>query len=371
MTRLPANTRSTAISMILRRRYGGIDAVLIWPTYPNMGIDNRNQHDMIRCMPGGIAGVRQMVDDFHRRGVHVLFPMMMWDQGTRDPGNAWPQAIAETMKEIGADGVNGDTQDGVPLAFSLAADEIWSSTCLSAGGWPERRGAGLERADLGPVQVRLRAAGRPLPLARAAAPSHISPIAGTATRRTIFSLPSSTAKAGRAGKISGASGTALPLATARPPGAWPRLSAPLRRFSCSEEWRAALSHAPVRRFCQPVAAGDNRRYGPSSIAMNTTSPGGRLPFRMRRDMRYFDLYHGTELTPEHDGRPSGFVVLDRSAWIRCRAGHPGDADAESQRLMEKMKQMTAKPLASYSHEWKPLPQQLVEIAKTEAGERCS
>ncbi|MFY9950093.1 MAG: formylglycine-generating enzyme family protein, partial [Candidatus Sulfotelmatobacter sp.] len=70
----------------LEKRYGGIDAVLIWPTYPNMGIDNRNQHDMIRSMPGGVAGVKQMIADFHRRGVRVLFPMMMWDQGTRDPG---------------------------------------------------------------------------------------------------------------------------------------------------------------------------------------------------------------------------------------------------------------------------------------------
>ena len=28
------------------------------------------------------------------------------------------------MAEIGADGINGDTQDGVPLAYSLAADKI-------------------------------------------------------------------------------------------------------------------------------------------------------------------------------------------------------------------------------------------------------
>src|SRR5271170_6637629 len=67
----------------LEKRYGGIDAVLIWPTYPNMGIDNRNQQDMVRTMPGGVAGVKQMIADFHRRGVRVLFPMMMWDQGTR------------------------------------------------------------------------------------------------------------------------------------------------------------------------------------------------------------------------------------------------------------------------------------------------
>ncbi len=120
----------------LEKRYGGIDAVLIWPTYPNMGIDNRNQHDMIRSMPGGLDGVRQMVADFHRRGVHVLFPMMMWDQGTRDPGMPWPQAIAEIMKEIGADGINGDTQDGVPLAFSLAADQSGHPLVFEPEGSP-------------------------------------------------------------------------------------------------------------------------------------------------------------------------------------------------------------------------------------------
>jgi gamma-glutamyl hercynylcysteine S-oxide synthase len=58
----------------LQSRYGGIDAVLIWPTYPNLGIDDRNQLDMIRSMPGGIAGVKQMVADFHRRGFVCFSP---------------------------------------------------------------------------------------------------------------------------------------------------------------------------------------------------------------------------------------------------------------------------------------------------------
>jgi gamma-glutamyl hercynylcysteine S-oxide synthase len=106
------------------KRYGGIDAVLVWGTYPNLGVDDRNQLEMVESLPGGIAGVRQAVEDFHRHGVHVLFPMMMWDQGTHDPGQPWPEAIALLMRSIDADGVNGDTQDGVPLGFSLAAETI-------------------------------------------------------------------------------------------------------------------------------------------------------------------------------------------------------------------------------------------------------
>ncbi len=77
-----------------------------------------------------------MIAGFHRRGVRVLFPMMMWDQGTRDPGQSWPQAIADLMREIGADGINGDTQDGVPLAFSEAAEKSGHSLAFQPEGSP-------------------------------------------------------------------------------------------------------------------------------------------------------------------------------------------------------------------------------------------
>src|ERR1700757_3529825 len=120
----------------LEKRYGGIDAVLVWGTYPNMGIDDRNQLEMVQSLPGGIEGVRQMVADFHRRGVRVLFPMMMWDQGTREPSQPWPDAIAALMKQINADGINGDTQDGVPLGFSLAAERVGHPLAFQPEGGP-------------------------------------------------------------------------------------------------------------------------------------------------------------------------------------------------------------------------------------------
>jgi len=108
----------------LEKRYGGIDSVLIWHTYPNIGIDDRNQNDLLRDMPGGLAGVRKMVDDFHRRGVRVLFPIMLWDQGTRDEGMPNWEATARLLKEIGADGINGDTLRGVPRVFRDASDRV-------------------------------------------------------------------------------------------------------------------------------------------------------------------------------------------------------------------------------------------------------
>ncbi|MGA7027959.1 MAG: SUMF1/EgtB/PvdO family nonheme iron enzyme [Candidatus Acidiferrales bacterium] len=103
-------------------RFGPIDAVLIWPLYPNIGVDDRNQFDLIRDMPGGIPGVRRMVDQFHQRGVRVLFPTLAWDSGTRDEGAPTAVALAELMAQIGADGVNFDTLEDVPAAFRAAAD---------------------------------------------------------------------------------------------------------------------------------------------------------------------------------------------------------------------------------------------------------
>jgi formylglycine-generating enzyme required for sulfatase activity len=82
-------------------------------------------------------------------------------------------------------------------------------------------------------------------------------------------------------------------------------------------------------------------------------------------LRYFDLYHGVELRPEKD--PAGKTVLrfpieaKGYAAIFATSGGP---DQKIQKVMAKMRQLTSKPLASFSNEWKVLNQEIVPIAAT-------
>ena len=91
----------------LNARYGGIDKALVWPTYTNIGIDDRNTWELIRSMPGGAEGVRVVVEQLHARGVKVLWPYHPWDHSTRgqEMNNLTdPLAMAELLRDTDADG---------------------------------------------------------------------------------------------------------------------------------------------------------------------------------------------------------------------------------------------------------------------------
>jgi gamma-glutamyl hercynylcysteine S-oxide synthase len=346
----------------LDKRFGGIDAVLIWPTYPNMGIDDRNQHDMIRSMPGGVPAVRKMVDDFHHRGVHVLFPMMMWDQGTHDPGMPWPQAIAETMKEVGADGINGDTQDGVPLAYSLAADAIGHPLVFEPEGSPSDEALAWNVLTWGQYKFDF------VPLVdkyRWLEPLHQVNISDRWNRDKTDDL--------QFAFFNGEGWESWENIWGIWNGITPRDSEATRRvatieravapFFSSKEWRPLYPTHRYGVFASQWPQGQQTVW--TIVNRNEYDVAGRqISVLYTAGTRYYDLYHGTELTPEHDGDQAVLIFPIEAHGYAALLATSGEPGHEFVHLMDKMKQMTGKPLASYSHEWKPLPQQLVEIAKT-------
>jgi formylglycine-generating enzyme required for sulfatase activity len=107
----------------LEARFGGVDSVLLWYIYPNIGVDDRSQFDLVHDLPGGIEGLKQVVSDFHRRGVKVFLPTMPWDHGTAEGSAPDWERMADIVAAVGADGINGDTYSGVPRAFHVACEK--------------------------------------------------------------------------------------------------------------------------------------------------------------------------------------------------------------------------------------------------------
>ena len=58
----------------LQARYGGADSILLWPTWPNIGVDARSQYDLFASLPGGLPGLKTVIEQLHARNVRCLLP---------------------------------------------------------------------------------------------------------------------------------------------------------------------------------------------------------------------------------------------------------------------------------------------------------
>ena len=94
---------------MMEKEYGGMQSVILWHSYPVIGIDEKNQFDHFREMPGGLEGLKQVVADFHRNGVKVFITYNPWDLDTRRSEFSDNKELAIVIDKIDADGVFLDT----------------------------------------------------------------------------------------------------------------------------------------------------------------------------------------------------------------------------------------------------------------------
>jgi formylglycine-generating enzyme required for sulfatase activity len=347
----------------LEKRYGGIDSVLIWHTYPNIGIDNRNQYDLLHDMPGGVEGLKQMINDFHRRGVRVLFPVMLWDQGTRDVGIPNWEATAKAMAAIGADGINGDTLDGVPRAFRVASDRTGHPVALEPEGGPADQALEWNNLTWGywkypfvPMLSRYKWL----------EPRHMVNVCDRWNRDKTDNL--------QYAFFNGVGYESWENIW----GIWnqitPRDAEALRRVAKLEHAFAALlvspgwePHTPTLRqgvFASRFPGHEQTLW--TMVNRNQYDVAGRqIAVAYKSGMHFCDVWHGEELKPEVSGSTATLSFeLEAHGFGAVLATEGAPASRDTQKLLSEMHELARTRLATLSHEWKVLPQQLVEITPT-------
>jgi sulfatase-modifying factor enzyme 1 len=100
------------------REFGGFDGVVLWHAYPVIGIDERNQFDYYREVPG----IRELIVAFQGRGIRVFVNYNPWDVGTRREDVDDVEAIAQLVGELGVDGVFLDTMKEARPGLRAAVD---------------------------------------------------------------------------------------------------------------------------------------------------------------------------------------------------------------------------------------------------------
>jgi iron(II)-dependent oxidoreductase len=341
----------------LEKRYGGIDSVLIWPVYPNIGVDNRNQWDLHRDLPGGIPALRKMVEDFHRRGVRVLFPTMPWDNGTRDPGMPHWEATAKLMAEIGADGANGDTFSGVPRTYRTASDATGHPIVFQPEGAPSSD-EGLMWNNQSWLVINFDFV-PPASKLKWLEPRHMIDVVNRWGRDHTDDL-----------QYAFFNGVGFET-WENIWGIWnqltPRDAETVRRVSRIERAFAELlvakdwvPHQPVMQYgiyASKFPAGDRALWTlVNRNEFDVTGPQIRVPHAAGR--RYYDLWRGVEIQPEIDGQWAVLTFPMEAHGCGAVLAVNGEPGLE---LLAQMKQSASVPLKSLSAEWKFLPQQMVEI----------
>jgi len=105
-----------------KRLLGWYDVFCIWPTWPRLGLDQRNQWDLYADLPGGLNKMKQLANYGQDNGTKFFIAYNPWDQSTRKE-NIY-KGMGRLLKATDADGVVLDTQGASNDTLQQTADAI-------------------------------------------------------------------------------------------------------------------------------------------------------------------------------------------------------------------------------------------------------
>ncbi|MCX7604910.1 MAG: hypothetical protein N2036_12610, partial [Bryobacteraceae bacterium] len=91
------------------REFGGYDSLVLWHACPRIGVEGRNQFDTYRGMPGGLPGLRGLIQQLHPRGAKANIDYSPRDTDTRREGRNDIDALARLVAAIDAGRIFPDT----------------------------------------------------------------------------------------------------------------------------------------------------------------------------------------------------------------------------------------------------------------------
>lgn len=106
------------------KEFGKITSLVLWHAYPRIGVDERNQFDFYRDMPGGLAGIKAVTQKFHDHGIKVFINYNPWDTSTRRESKSDVDALVEIIAAIDADGIFLDTMNNLEVPIREKLDAV-------------------------------------------------------------------------------------------------------------------------------------------------------------------------------------------------------------------------------------------------------
>jgi len=112
--------------------FGNVDVFGIWPTWPRLGLDQRNQWDLYRDLPGGTGQLKTFSGLSHQLGTRLFIAYNPWDNSTRKEDHY--KGMAQLIRETDADGVVLDTKGSSSFELQAAADSVKKGVVMYSEG---------------------------------------------------------------------------------------------------------------------------------------------------------------------------------------------------------------------------------------------